>query len=130
MGEVVRSVRSLVVVDDDEPFGWERGDGVADEVDPLLPPFLVAVPDEPTDPIDPVPSSGIPHRYRRSIGASVLAAGMLGLRDVLEEPKDRRPVIEQHVDGDDRERPVQVDLDPEDPSASVVRLRVVDPSEG
>ncbi|MBS1838640.1 MAG: hypothetical protein JST64_13190 [Actinobacteria bacterium] len=109
-------------MDDDEPFGYLPDlDGV-DEVDPLLPPFLVVVSDDTTDPIDPQPSARIPHRYRRSVSASVLAAGMLGLRDVLEAPRDDRPVVEQHVDEHDRRRPVEVQLDPDDPAASIVRL--------
>jgi len=114
-------------VDDDEPFGHIPDAGAIDEVDPLLPPFLVVVPDEQADPIEPVRSERIPHRYRRSISASVVAAGMLGLRDVLEEPRDNRPVVEQHADEGDVERPVEVHLDPDDPAASIVRLRVVDP---
>ena len=51
---------------------------------------------------------------------------MIGLRDILEEPKDDRPVVEQFADEDDRERPIEVDLDPDDPAASVVTLRDVD----
>lgn len=116
-------------MDDDEPFGYLRDDdGCTDEhldVDPLLPPFLVVVSGEPAEPIRPTRSAGVPHRYRRSIGASVLAAGMLGLRDVLEEPNDDRPVVEQHATEGDVDRPVVVELDPDDPSASVVRLRLV-----
>jgi len=65
----------------------------------------------------------IPHRYRRSAGASVLAAGLIGLREVIEPPKDDRPVVEQYADDDDRERPVEVYLDPDDPSASMVVVR-------
>ena len=113
--------------EEDEPFGHEPDDDPDDtsEVDPLLPPFLVPVSDELAPPIEPTRSTGIPSRYRSSIGASVVAAGLLGLRDVLEEPKDDRPVVEQFADEGDRDRPIEVDLDPDDPSASVVRLREV-----
>jgi hypothetical protein len=100
----------------DEPFGHEPA---ADdtEVDPLLPPVLAAPPaDAPT-------MERIPHRYRRSMGSAALAAGMIGLRDILEDPKDSRPVVEQFADEDDRERPIEVDLDPDDPSASTVTVR-------
>ena len=112
---------------EDEPFGHEPDDDPDErpEVDPLLPPFLVPVSDELAPPIQPTRSKGIPHRYRSSIGASVVAAGLLGLRDVIEEPKDDRPVVEQFADEGDTDRPIEVDLDPEDPSASVVRLRGV-----
>jgi hypothetical protein len=108
----------------DEPFGHppEGDDPLA--VDPLLPPEL-----------RPEPSGGgaeagvddagsrIPHRYRSSLAASALAAGMIGLRDVLEDPKDRRPVIEQFADEGDPDRPVRVRLDPDEPGVGVVHLR-------
>ena len=103
---------------DDEPFGHLPDDEV--EPDPLLPPIL----DEPAQD-EPPAENRIPHRYRRSMGASALAAGMIGLRDILEEPKDNRPVVEQFVDEGDTERPIEVELDPDDPAASVVRLRDV-----
>jgi hypothetical protein len=113
-------------VQDDEPFGHEPDDDPdGSEVDPLLPPFLVPVSDELAPPIQPTPATRIPHRYRSSIGASVVAAGLIGLRDVIEEPKDDRPVVEQFADEGDKERPIEVDLDPDDPTASVVRLRDV-----
>ena len=104
---------------DDEPFGHLPEDQ-GPEPDPLVPPSLTAsTPDE-------APVNRIPHRYRRSFGASALAAGMIGLRDVLEDPKDDRPVVEQFRDEGDVERPIEVELDPDDPSASVVRLRDLD----
>ena len=52
-----------------------------------------------------------------------MAAGMIGLRDILESPKDDRPVVEQQTDDDDIERPIEVFLDPDDPSASIVVIR-------
>ena len=48
---------------------------------------------------------------------------MIGLRDILESPKDDRPVVEQQTDGDYVERPIEVFLDPDDPSASIVVIR-------
>lgn len=106
---------------DEDPFGHApSGD---EDVDPLLPPFLVAVDDAPAAPIMLVSPVGVPKRYRRSLGASVVAAGLLGIRDVIEEPKDARPVVEQYADEGDVERPIDVYLDPDDPSASVVRIR-------
>ena len=106
---------------DDEPFGHAPGEDA--DPDPLLPPHLIALDDEPAPPVEPTPATHIPHRYRRSIGASALAAGMIGLRDIIEDPKDDRPVVEQFADEGDRDRPIEVDLDPDDPSASVVRIR-------
>jgi hypothetical protein len=114
-------------VGDDEPFGHlpEEDDvtGTAD-ADPLLPPALAD--DEEPERIDAAHLRRIPHRYRRSLGASALAAGMLGLRDIIEGPKDDNPVVEQFQGEDDVDRPVEVHLDPDDPAASVVRLRNVD----
>ena len=77
---------------------------------------------EPAAPVEVV-RGHIPHRYRRSAGASMLAAGLIGLREVIEPPKDDRPVVEQYADDGDRERPVEVYLDPDDPSASMVVVR-------
>ena len=106
------------VTDDgtDEPFGHEPAADDTD-VDPLLPPVLA------TPAADAPTMERIPHRYRRSMGSAALAAGMIGLRDILEDPKDSRPVVEQFADEDDRERPIEVDLDPDDPSASTVTVR-------
>ena len=71
----------------------------------------------------PAYATQIPSRYRQSASASILAAGLLGLRDIIEPPKDARPVIEQHTGDDDPDRPVEVYLDPDDPSASLVLIR-------
>ena len=97
---------------DEEPFG-----------------FLPEEPYEPEAPQLPAPTprGHIPHRYRRSGGASMLAAGMIGLRDIIESPKDDRPVVEQQTNDDDIERPIEVFLDPDDPAASMVVIR--DPSD-
>jgi hypothetical protein len=113
----------------DEPFGHPPGPG-SEEPDPLLPASLRGGV-EPTDPVRtdpdgadaPEDSGRIPHRYRSSLAASALAAGMIGLRDVLEEPRDQRPVVEQHAEGGTTPRPVEVRLDPDDPAASTATLR-------
>ncbi len=114
---------------DDEPFGHLPDDAGDEAQDPLLPPSLAdgSVGDEADGDDGDVdePRHRIPHRYRSSLGASALAAGMIGLRDILEEPKDDRPVVEQFRGEDDTDRPIEVELDPDDPSASVVRLRDV-----
>lgn len=101
----------------DEPFGHPAGSGAGEPPDPLLPPVLQRhSPEVPT-------ADRIPHRYRGSMAAAALAAGMIGLRDILEEPKDDRPVVEQHAEDPHRDRPIWVDLDPDDPTNSVVTLR-------
>mgnify|MGYP000001596513 FL=1 len=107
---------------DDDLFGHEP-DGELAEPDPLLPSQLMAIDDVPAAPVDPPAAESVPHRYRRSMGATMLAASMIGLRDILENPRDDRPVVEQHVDEGDVDRPIDVVLDPDDPSASVVRIR-------
>lgn len=71
----------------------------------------------------PRTAAQIPSRYRSSAGASLLAAGLLGLRDIIEPPKDDRPVVEQHADGDEPDRPIEVYLDPDDPASSMVVIR-------
>jgi hypothetical protein len=92
---------------DDEPFG-----------------FLPEGDDTPTEPAPVAIERGhIPHRYRRSAGASMLAAGLIGLREVIDPPKDDRPVVEQFADEDDIDRPIEVFLDPDDPAASLVVIR-------
>jgi hypothetical protein len=103
-------------VEPEEPFGY-LPTGSAEE-DPLLPPVL-----QRRGPDTPTPER-IPSRYRSSLAASALAAGMIGLRDIIEDPKDSRPVVEQHADDPDRaDRPIRVDLDPDDPASSIVTLR-------
>ena len=82
----------------------------------------------PPAPVPVVRSHAVPHRYRRSAGATVLAAGLIGLREVIEPPKDDEPVVEQYASDDGRERPIEVFLDPDDPSASLVVVR--DPHQG
>ena len=104
-------------VDPDEPFGHLPDPGPGD--DPDDPDVL----DDDDASGDATPAPRVPHRYRGSMAASALAAGMIGLRDVLEEPKDGRPVVEQFADQDDKERPIEVDLVPDDPAASTVTVR-------
>jgi len=109
-------------VQDDETFGHEPEPGEID-IDEFVPPHLLAVDGESSGPIEPAPAVGVPHRYRRSLGAAALAGGMIGLRDIIENPKDDRPVVEQHVDEGDVDRPIMVDFDPDDPKATVVHIR-------
>ncbi len=105
-------------VDPDEPFGHLPDPGTGDG-----PEDLDESADDEAGAGDDTPAPRVPHRYRGSMAASALAAGMIGLRDVLEEPKDGRPVVEQFADEGDRERPIEVDLVPDDPAASTVTVR-------
>ncbi len=110
---------------DDEEFGTEVSDdgGPLEETDEEL--FGTEVPPGVLTPRPELPRSAdrIPSKYRRSAGASLLAAGMLGLRDIIEPPKDDRPVVEQHADDDHPDRPMELYLDPDDPARSMVVIR-------
>lgn len=108
-------------MDPDEPFGHLPGDVAPQDDDELLDPR--AAPELlPVRP--PASAHRIPTRYRRSAGASVLAAGLIGLRDVIDPAKhDDETVIEQPADADDAARDVEVYLDPDDPASSMVVIR-------
>jgi len=108
-------------VENDEPFGALPDDLPPQPEDDLLDPRSLGT-------VLPVrlPSSAqrIPLRYRRSAGASMLAAGLIGLREVIDPAKGGdEPVIEQEEANSDVERPIEVYLDPDDPSASIVVIR-------
>jgi len=108
-------------VEHDEPFGALPGDLPPQEEDDLLDPRALGT----VLPVRP-PSSAqrIPARYRNSAGASMLAAGLIGLRDVIDPAKGGDdPVIEQEAADSDLERRLEVYLDPDDPSASIVVIR-------
>ncbi len=108
-------------MDHDEPFGALPGDLPPQPEDELLDPraFGTVLPVRP-----PSSAQRIPSRYRRSAGASVLAAGLIGLREVIDPSKgDDDPVIEQDAAESDLDRPIEVYLDPDDPSASIVVIR-------
>lgn len=98
-------------------------------------PPLVFLPGEEDDPQEHLPpprllpvappatAAQIPSRYRQSAGASLIAAGLLGLRDIVDPPKDDRPVVEQYADDGEPWRGMEVYLDPDDPAASLVVIR-------
>ena len=111
-------------MDGDDEFGvlptdHEEPSRLSDEelYGPDAPPGALPLPEPPRT------ADRIPSKYRKSAGASLLAAGMLGLRDIIEPPKDDRPVVEQHVDGDPPPRPIELYLDPDDPTRSLVVIR-------
>jgi len=98
-------------------------------------PPLVFLPGEEQDPHDefppprltpvapPATAAQIPSRYRRSAGASLLAAGMLGLRDIIDPPTEDESVMEQFADEPGPGSGIEVYLDPDDPTASLVVIR-------
>jgi hypothetical protein len=63
-------------------------------------------------------------RFRRTTAGSMLAAGMLGLQQVLEPKKSEDPPIVVEAPGEPPGvKKLEFDLDPDDPSASTVTLR-------
>lgn len=61
--------------------------------------------------------------HRTSIGMT-LAAGMLGLRDVFEGPKDETPaIVENWAGGEPHKDPIVLRLDPDHPEDSIVMIR-------
>jgi hypothetical protein len=107
-------------VPDEEPFGHLPDPEQLVEPDELLDPRVVGS----VLPVRPPPSAtAIPQRYRRSAGASVLAAGLIGLRDVIDPVERTETVIEQEADQSVTDRAMEVYLDPDDPSSSMVVIR-------
>lgn len=63
-------------------------------------------------------------RFRRTSVGTALAAGMLGLRDVLEPPKDETPaIVEDWAGGEPFDDPIVLRLDPDHPEDSIVMVR-------
>ena len=63
-------------------------------------------------------------RFHRSSVGTMLAAGMFGLRDVLETPKDETPaIVEDWAGGEPFDDPYVMRLDPENPEDSIVMIR-------
>ena len=78
------------------------------------------VDDDETGRAEPAP---IEKFHRTPIGM-VFAAGLLGLRDVFEEPKTEDPPYVQDWSGSgDDDDPITVELDFDNPAASIVRVR-------
>jgi hypothetical protein len=69
---------------------------------------------------DPAPIE----RFRRTSIGTALAAGLLGLRDVLEPPRDETPaIVEDWAGGEPFTDPIVLRLDPEHPEDSIVMVR-------
>jgi hypothetical protein len=63
-------------------------------------------------------------KFRTTAVGSVLAAGLLGLRDVIEPPKDEEPAIVESWAGDPFDDDMVLRLDPDNPADSIVMIRV------
>jgi phosphopantetheinyl transferase len=87
---------------------------------PSMPPGYrdVVLDDERRAPIAPI------ERFRRTSLGTVFAAGLFGLRDVLEPPKDETPaIVENWAGGEPFNEPVVLRLDPDHPEDSIVMVR-------
>jgi len=63
-------------------------------------------------------------RFQRSGFGTVFAAGLLGLRDVFEPPKDEQPaIVEDWSGGEPFADPYVLRLDPDNPADSIVMVR-------
>ncbi|MDP9334756.1 MAG: hypothetical protein M3Q30_15815 [Actinomycetota bacterium] len=104
-----------VVLEDDEDYTDERPENGA------------GVHDGPGDPDGAVVGHAEPapiERFRRTSIGTALAAGLLGLRDVLEPPKDETPaIVEDWAGGEPFNDPIVLRLDPDHPEDSIVMVR-------
>ena len=63
-------------------------------------------------------------RFHRSAVGTALAAGMFGVRDVFEPPKDETPaIVEDWAGGQPFNEPMVLRLDPDHPEDSIVMIR-------
>jgi hypothetical protein len=63
-------------------------------------------------------------RFRGTAVGTVLAAGLLGVADALEGPRDERPAVVEDWSGDAPfTDPIVLRLDPDDPRDSIVMVR-------
>jgi hypothetical protein len=63
-------------------------------------------------------------KFRRSAVGTMFAAGLLGLRDVIEPPKDETPaIVEDWAGGEPFADPIVLRLDPDHPEDSIVMIR-------
>ena len=72
---------------------------------------------------EPAPTRPIDRFAQTTVGL-MLSASMLGLRDVLEGPRDERPAIVEDWAGEPpTPRGVSMRLDPDNPADSIVLIR-------
>jgi hypothetical protein len=83
-----------------------------------------AAEDDSEEPIDGHADPAPIERFRRTSIGAVLAAGMFGLRDALEPPKDETPaIVEDWAGGEPFNEPMVLRLDPDHPEDSIVMIR-------
>jgi len=96
------------VLDDDEDYTDGEGDE-ADDPDAVVEGHATPPPIE---------------RFHRSAVGTAFAAGLMGLRDVLEPAKDETPaIVEDWAGGGPLNDPMVLRLDPDNPQDSIVMIR-------
>jgi len=100
-------------VDDDE-FSTNQSEWPGDE---LIPVWL-----RPEDPDDIEPSRTA-DRFRRTTAGMMLGAAGLAIRELLTAPREEAPIEVEAPGTPPGSRGMDVELDPDDPAASVVVLR-------
>lgn len=60
---------------------------------------------------------------RSSLLGAVITGSVLGLREVLDPPRDVQIVVEVDADGEPHDLPVRLLLDPDDPAGSLCVVR-------
>ena len=73
---------------------------------------------------EPIAASGQLQKWRRSTASgSILGAVALGLREVFENPREEAPIVMEAPGEPPGPRRIELDLDPDDPTASTVTYR-------
>ena len=76
----------------------------------------------PPDEAPPLPSRMVSWSRSSLLGA-VITGSALGLREVLDPPRDEQIVIEVDASGEPHDLPIRLVLDPDDPSGSLCIVR-------
>ena len=79
--------------------------------------------DDLVDPDVPVPRPKVSPLRRKTVGGALLAAAMVGLQEAMEGPREEPAITEVGSSGGRDDDPLAVDLDPEDPAASIAVVR-------
>jgi len=80
------------------------------------------------DPEDIPPTRSV-DRFRRTTAGMMLGAATLAVRDLLEAPRETAPIEIEAPGAPPGSRGIDIELDPDDPAASVVTVRQDDPTD-
>ena len=104
----------------DQPFDRERGIDADYEPEVLAALDAWQPPEQGGEP--PLPSRLVTWSRSSLLGA-VITGPALGLREVIEPPRDEQIVIEVDADGEPHGLPIRLVLDPDDPAGSLCIVR-------